>query len=148
MLRILDAEGTRVALVRALVVDDFVPWQDFVIATLAERSDVQIVGVASDGVQAVQIAEGIQPDLVLLDMNLPGLHGIEVARQIRELAPRCKIIFLTGDSDRDLVRIALQAGASGYVHKWEAATELLPSIDAVLLGRRYLSRSLAGADLD
>ena len=148
MLTPVHAKGTCLTSVRTLVVDDFGPWQDFVISALAQRSDIQIVGVASDGVQAVQIAEGIQPDLVLLDMNLPGLHGIEVARQIRRLAPGCKIIFLTGDSDRDLVRIALQAGASGYVHKWEAATELLPSIDAVLLGRRYLSRSLAGADLE
>lgn len=133
--------------VRTLVVDDFVPWQDFVIATLAQCSAIQIVGVASDGMQAVQTAEEVQPDLVLLDMNLPGLHGIEVARQIRRLAPGCKIIFLTGDSDREWVRIAVQAGASGYVHKWEAATELLPSIDAVLLGKRYLSRSLGGMDL-
>ena len=135
------------ALVRTLVVDDFVPWQEFVRTTLAGRADIEIVGIASDGRQAVQMAEGIRPDLALLDINLPGLNGIEVARQIRALVPGCKIIFLTGDSDRKLVHHALCAGASGYVHKWEAAAELLASIDAVLIGKRYLSRSLIGADL-
>ena len=142
------AKGTCVALVRVLVVDDFAPWQDFVRVALDERGDIEVAGVASTGMSAVRMAQELQPDLVLLDMNLPELHGIGVAREIRQFTPRCKIIFLTGDSDRDLVRIAFDAGASGYVHKWEAAAELSPCIDAVLLGKRYLSRSLAGIDLD
>ena len=85
----LECEQVRpVSVARVLIVDDFELWKDFVIGLLKEQPDFSIVGIASDGLQAVQRAEELQPDLILLDMFLPKLNGIEAARQIRKLAPK------------------------------------------------------------
>jgi DNA-binding NarL/FixJ family response regulator len=80
--------------------------------------------------------------LVLLDICLPRLSGIETARRIRELNHGCKIIFLTGHLNPEIVRAALEVGGCGYVHKEDASTELLPSLESVLVGKQYLSRSV------
>jgi len=94
--------------------------------------DVQIVGEVSDGLEAVQKAEELQPDLVLLDVGLPSLNGLEVARRIRDLSTDCKILFLSQETSFDFVREALAAGACRYVFKTDAGLELLPAIDAVV----------------
>jgi len=146
MSRIANAETTRerqMSLVRVLIADDFDLWKGFVIARLQERRDLQIVGFASDGLQAVQKAEELQPDLVLLDMMLPKLNGIEAARQIRQVAPRARILFVSAESDSELVRIAFRVGGSGYVSKMEAAAGLLAGVEAVLRGERFVSPGLA-----
>jgi len=133
------------SLVRVLIADDFDLWKGFVIARLQERSDLQIVGFAADGLQAVQKAEELQPDLILLDMMLPRLNGIEAARQIRKVAPQAKILFVSSESDLELVRLALRVGGgSGYVSKMEAAAGLLAGVEAVLRGERFVSPGLAG----
>jgi len=131
------------SLVRILIVDDFDLWKGFVIARLRERPDLTIVGFASDGLQAVQKAEELQPDLVLLDMMLPKLNGIEAAQHIRRMAPLAKILFVSSESDSESVQTAFQAGGSGYVSKMEAAAGLLAGIDAVLRGERFVSPGLA-----
>ena len=131
-----------VSLVRVLVVDDFDLWRGFVVSRLRERPDLQVVGMASDGLQAVQKAEELQPDLILLDMMLPELNGIEAAQHIRIVAPLSKIIFVSSESDIDSVRTAFQAGGSGYISKIEAAESLLAGVEAVLRGERFVSPGL------
>ena len=131
------------AIVRLLVVDDFRLWRDCVQFHLEGHPKVHIVGCASDGLEALQKVEELRPDLVLLDIGLPKLSGIETARQIRKLSPECKIIFLTGYLHPEIVRAALEAGGCGYVHKEDAPTELLPSLESALVGNQYLSRSVA-----
>jgi DNA-binding NarL/FixJ family response regulator len=141
-----SAGELQMSLVRILIVDDFDLWKGFVIARLRERPDLIIAGFASDGLQAVQKAEKLQPDLVLLDMMLPKLNGIEAARQIRRVAPLSKILFVSSESDLESVRTAFQAGGSGYVSKMEAAAGLLAGIDAVLRGEKFVSPGLADTE--
>ncbi len=129
------------SLVRILVVDDFDLWKGFVIARLHERPDLQIIGFAADGLQAVQQAEELQPDLILLDMMLPNLNGIEAARQIRRVSPNSKILFVSGESDLESIRSAFRVGGSGYVSKMDAAG-LLAGIEAVLRGEWFISPGL------
>jgi DNA-binding NarL/FixJ family response regulator len=133
----------QMSLSRILIVDDFDLWKGFVITRLRERPDLHIAGFASNGVQAVQKAEELQPDLILLDMMLPDLNGIEAAQQIRRVAPLAKILFVSSEADLDSIRTAFQAGGSGYVSKMEAAAGLLAGIDAVLRGERFVSPGLA-----
>jgi DNA-binding NarL/FixJ family response regulator len=133
----------QVSLVRILVVDDFDLWRGFVVSRLQERPDLHVVGIASDGLQAVQKAEELQPDLILLDMMLPKLNGIEAAQEIRRVAPLSKIIFVSSESDIDSVRTAFQAGGSGYISKIEAAEDLLAGVESVLRGERFVSPGLA-----
>jgi DNA-binding NarL/FixJ family response regulator len=92
-----------------------------------------------DGFEAVRKAAELQPDLILLDIGLPFLNGIEAARQIRKLAPESKIIFVTQESSADVVEEALSSGAMGYVVKAEAASELLAAVEAVCQGRQFVS---------
>jgi DNA-binding NarL/FixJ family response regulator len=134
------------SLVRILIVDDFDLWKSFVIEYLQERPHTHIVGFASDGLQAVRKAEELQPDLILLDVLLPKLNGIEAARQIRKVAPKSKILFVSGESEWEWVRTALSAGGSGYVSKMTAAEGLLAGIEAVLRGERFISPGLANSN--
>ena len=128
--------------VRALVVDDFEPFRRFVHSTLIQRPDLQVIGEATNGLEAVQKAEALKPDLILLDIGLPGLSGIEVARRIRQVSPKSKILFVSQESASDIVREALDFGASGYVLKARSATDLLAAVDAVLEGRLFVSKGL------
>lgn len=130
------------AIVRLLVVDDCPLWRDCVKTYLEGHPGVHIAGFASDGLEALQKVEELQPDLVLLDISLPKLSGIETARKIRELSPNCKIMFLTGHLDPEIVQAAFEAGGCGYVHKQDASTELLPGLESVLAGKHYLSQSV------
>lgn len=137
------AQGIQMSLVRILIVDDFDLWKSFVVARLRERPDLEIVGFASDGLQAVQKAEELQPDIIFLDMMLPKLSGIEAAQQIRSVAPLTKILFVSSETDLESVRSAFQAGGLGYISKMDAAEGLLEGIDSVLRGERFVSPGLA-----
>jgi DNA-binding NarL/FixJ family response regulator len=128
---------------RILVVEDFAPFSQFIRSTLAERRDVQVIGEASDGLEAVHRAEELKPDLILLDIGLPTLNGIEAARQIRQLCPESKIIFVSQESDADIVQEALSFGALGYVVKTMAGGELLTAIKAVCGGRLFVGGGLS-----
>jgi DNA-binding NarL/FixJ family response regulator len=108
-----------------------------------KNSSWQLVGEAADGLEAVQKAEELQPDLILLDIGLPTLNGIAAARRIRELSPKSKILFLSQESSVDAVQEALSVGGQGYVVKAHAGSELLPAIEAVLQGRQFVSAGLA-----
>jgi DNA-binding NarL/FixJ family response regulator len=135
------------SIVQVLVVDDFGPWRRFVSSMLQEQPRLQIVGETSDGLEAVQKARELQPDLILLDIGLPKLNGIEAARRIRELSPKPTILFLSENRSLDFVEEALRTGAGGYVVKSDAAGELLSAVEAVLEGKQFVSASLAAKDL-
>ena len=137
----------RVENVRVLVVDDYQPWRHFVSSELQKRPELQVICEVSDGLDAVHKAQELRPDLILLDIGLPTLNGMDAARQIRELGSKPKIIFLTQESSPDIMQEALSLGAEGYVVKACAATELLPAVEAVLHGREFVSASLAGHGL-
>ena len=104
---------------------------------------MQIIGEVADGLEAVQKTEILEPDLVLLDIGLPTLNGIDAARQIRKLAPKSKIIFVSQESSYEVVQEALHLGAWGYVLKTRAAFDLLAAVDAALEGRHFLSVGLS-----
>jgi len=132
------------SIVRVLIVDDFAPWRGFVIEHLEQQPHVRVLGYASDGLEGVQKAEELQPDLILLDISLPKLNGIEMARRVRKLVPKAKILFLSSNTDPDVIRAAFCAGGAGYVLKLDAGGALLAGMEAVLLGRQFVSSSLIG----
>lgn len=116
---------------RILVADDFAPWRLQAQALLQERPEWQLFE-ACDGLEAVHKAVELHPDIILLDIGMPVLNGIEAAEAIQEAAPSSKIIFVTEHGDADLKAGALATGAKAYLLKTNAASELLPAITAVL----------------
>ena len=129
---------------RVLVVEDREPFRRFVCSTLEKRPELQIVCEVSDGLDAVQKAGELRPDVILLDVGLPSLNGIEAARQIRRLSRKSKILFLSQESSADVVQEAFRIGALGYVAKAHAGSDLLPAVEAVCQGKRFVSARLAG----
>ena len=124
--------------VRILLVDDFVPWHQAAISLLQPNAALQVIGQATDGLEAVGKAIDLQPDLVLLDIGLPGINGIEVARHIRSVSPGSKIVFLTENNSRALVERAMGTGAHGYVIKSDAVRQLLSAVEAVIAGAKFI----------
>jgi len=146
--RTCESEGEGAVLVKrtsVMVVDDFEPWRSFISSTLLKVASLQIVCEVADAVEAIAEANKIQPNLILLDIGLPGLNGIEAGHRIREIAPGSRILFVSEQRDPDVVRAALDAGGGGYVLKSDARDELLPAIMAVLRGDQFLSSSLKSA---
>jgi DNA-binding NarL/FixJ family response regulator len=131
------------SVVRVLVVDDVEDWRRFV-SSMLRAEPFEIVGEASNGLMAVQLAEQMQPTIVLLDIGLPGLDGIKAGAGIRRVAPDAKIVFVSQHFDPDIIRAALQLGAWGYVLKSDAARELVKAINTVLSGKDFVSSSVAG----
>ena len=131
---------------RILVVDDYEPFRRFVCSTVGQRPDLQVVGEASDGLEAVHKAEELKPDLIVLDIGLPTLNGIEVARRIRKSCPECKILFMSQASSVDVAQAAFSLGAMGYVVKAHAGSELLAALASVCQGRLFVSRGLSSLD--
>ena len=132
--------------VRILVVDDFEPWRQQVCSILQIQPGLRVVAEIADGLEAVQEAKELQPDLVLLDIGLPNLNGLEAANRIRQVVPSAKILFLTQNNDRDIVRAALSSGAQGYVLKTDAGSELLPAVAGVLGGDDFVSSGIKEGD--
>jgi DNA-binding NarL/FixJ family response regulator len=125
--------------VSILLVEDFAPFRKLTRSILAEKPGWQIIGEVSDGLAAVQQAAELKPDLILLDIGLPQMNGMEAARQIRERAPDSRILFVSQESSPDIMQEALNLGASGFVSKVKVGTDLLPAIEAVLQGRTFVS---------
>jgi DNA-binding NarL/FixJ family response regulator len=128
--------------VRILVVEDHKQFRQFVCSTLEKGIELVVIGEVSDGQEAVFKAKELQPDLILLDIGLPGLNGIEAARQICKLAPKSKIVFLSQESSSDVAQRAFSVGAMGYVVKSKASSELLPAVGAAMGGKLFFSAGL------
>lgn len=136
------------ASLHVLIVEDSQAWRRAIRSTLEESSDLLVIGECSDGLEAIRRSEQLQPDLVLLDIGLPGLNGLEAARRIRKVAPGSRILFLTAYISAELVREALQTGALGYVVKSNTASDLLPAVNAVMRDQRYVSSGVMASDPD
>jgi DNA-binding NarL/FixJ family response regulator len=129
-----------------MVVDDYARWRSFVASTLRTFTELQIIAEAGDGPEALLKSQELRPDLILLDIGLPTLNGIEVARQVRNGSFTPKILFVSETSSVEIVEGALKVG-HGFVIKSEAAHDLVPAVKAVLEGKRFVSSRLAGSQL-
>ena len=133
------------SLLRILVADDFEPFRRFVCATLQDKLESQTIIEASDGVAAVELAQALQPYLVLLDIGMSKLNGIEAAQRILQLSPKSKILFVSQESS--VVQAAFSVDASGYVVKMDVVSELLPAVNAVLSGKTFVGSRFARAGI-
>ena len=129
---LVESHRSSSARVRILLADDFPPWRSEVRSFVRGQTDWDIVFEAGDGLEAVQKIAELQPDVVVMDLNMPGLNGIEATRRIRQLSPDCIIIILTQYADEDLNAAALSAGAVACVLKSEMTTELIPAVRLAL----------------
>jgi DNA-binding NarL/FixJ family response regulator len=125
--------------IRVMVVEDSHSFRQFVSSKLEQKPELWVICEMSDGLTAVQTAYVLKPDLILLDTGLPTLNGIEVARRILETGPESKIIFLSDETDAEIIQEGMNVGAWGYVFKTHAEGDLLLAIDAVLSGKRFVS---------
>jgi len=130
------------------VVEDNAAFRRFLVSTMQHRAKLQIICEVADGLEAVQKARELQPELILLDIGLPSLNGIEAARRIRDLSPNSKILFVSENHSSDVVEEALRLGALGYVVKSDAARDLLPAVEAVLQGKEFVSASVSVHNID
>lgn len=132
--------------IHVLVVDDFEPWRQEICSILETQPELRVIAETADGLEAVHKAKELQPDLILLDIGLPTLNGLEAASRIPQVAPGAKILFLTQNSDKEIVRAALSTGAQGYILKTDAGRELLPAVAGVLGGDNFVSSGISGSD--
>ena len=124
--------------IKILVVDDHGIMRDSIRALLELYDNIEIVGEASNGKEAVEKAIELRPDVILMDIVLPGMDGIEATRRIKKKIPKTEVLVLTQYEDRDYVLSAIKAGADGYVPKRAASSELVSAINAVHKGHTFL----------
>lgn len=122
-----------------LIIEDHALFRDGLKSLLQTRSDLRLVGEASDGKEGIRLTEKLKPELVLLDLILPGMHGLQVLRKLQKTT---KVLAVSMRIDELFVAEALKSGALGYVVKEDSFTELLQAIQSVQKGQRYLSRKL------
>jgi DNA-binding NarL/FixJ family response regulator len=127
---------------RILIVEDFEKFRRYLCSVLEGDARCKVVGQACDGLEAVQKAAELKPDLILLDVGLPKLNGLLAAKQMRKIAPLSKILFVSQEFSFDVVEAALRSGALGYIHKLHVSSELLSGIEAVNQGRYFVSGAL------
>ena len=131
---------------RILIAEDHESFRRLICLALQQRAAFQVIEEVSDGLDAVQKAQELQPDLILLDIGLPKLNGLEAGRRIRKISPNSKILFLSQESSSDVVQEALGLGAQGYVLKARAQSDLLPAIEWILGRKRFVSKGLEFVD--
>ena len=128
-----------------LLADDHVLFREGLAVLVGQTTDWHIVGQASDGAEAVQLAEALRPQIAVLDVEMPQMNGLEAARRIRRVSPATRIIALSMYGDVHYRDRMFEAGASAYVLKNEAMDDLVAAIEAVLRGERYVSPAAGGA---
>ena len=133
---------------RILLVDDHQMMRDGLRALLANHEGLEVVGEASDGRGAIEAAAAHQPDVVVMDLGMPDMNGIEATKRILKEQPDCRVIALSTHSDKRYVLNMIAAGASAYVLKEAAAAELLRAVNAVQGGEHYLSPQITGVVLE
>jgi DNA-binding NarL/FixJ family response regulator len=133
---------------RILLVEDHVVVRQGLKALLSGEDDIQVVGEADNGREALQYVAELQPDVVLMDISMPGLNGIEATRQIRQNYSGVKVVILSMHSNEEYVFQVLRAGASGYVLKQSDSSEVLTAIRAALAGGSFLSPPISRAVID
>jgi DNA-binding NarL/FixJ family response regulator len=117
--------------IKTLVVDDFLCWRNVIVSILASIPELIVIGEACDGIEAVRMTEQLKPDLITLDVGLPGLNGIEAARRLLELFPQSRILFVSQEADPSVILTALSTGASGYLLKQEIGQDLVPAVASI-----------------
>jgi len=125
-----------------LVVDDYEPWRQYVCAEVRKHARWCVIGEASDGLEAVRMAHALEPDLIVLDIGLPGINGIEAARRILGQRPDSRILFLTEQHSADIAEAALEAGGRGYLLKVDAGRDLLFAMEAVVNFGQFVTSGL------
>jgi DNA-binding NarL/FixJ family response regulator len=130
---------------RILVADDHRLVRQAIRGLLGERTEWEVVAEAGDGQQAIDCATALQPDVVIIDAAMPGLNGIEAAREIARVSPAARIVMLTIYDDEEYAVEAFAAGAAGYVLKGAADDDLVRAVDTVMHGRRFVS---SGVDFE
>jgi DNA-binding NarL/FixJ family response regulator len=134
--------------IRVLLVEDFFPFRDLLRITLEKMPGFEIVGESSDGIEALQKIRELNPDLILLDVGLPNLSGIEIARHLQNSSAHSIILFVSHFCDWDIIEYAFRYGASGYVVKSDAAAELVPAIESVRQRMPFISTTAVRHILD
>ncbi len=134
--------------IRILIADDHVLVREGIRALLGFHDDVEVVGEASDGKEAIALAGKLQPDVVLMDISMPGLGGLEATVEIKKTEPEVKILVLSQYDDKEYVSRFLKAGVSGYILKKAVGEELITAIRAVARGDSYLYPSIASSVID
>jgi len=137
-----EEKTTPDAPLRVLIVEDNLPFLGLLTSIVRQQPHLKIIAVSQNGLEAVQLSKSLQPELVLLDIGLPGLNGIDAARQIRQLAPVAKIVFVTQESSPDVVEEAFRAGACGFVRKVRTEKDLVIAIVNVCKGAQFVSHGL------
>ncbi len=125
-----------------LLVDDFEPWRRRASSILQGHPYLKVVGEASKGAEAICLANELKPALILLDLGLPDMTGVEVANRLHQVVPAAKILIVTSNSDTEIVQELVSNVAPGYVLKTDAGTELLPAVESVLQGKSFVSSGI------
>jgi DNA-binding NarL/FixJ family response regulator len=134
--------------IKIMVVDDHGIFRDGIRALVGLHDDLEIVGEASEGKEAVKKAQELAPDVVIMDITIPGMDGLEATRRIKKKNPGIKVLILTQHGDKEYVLSSIKAGADGYVPKIAASSELISAIRAVYGGDSFLYPSAAAALID
>ncbi len=139
------SDGTRgdLSLIRLLVVDDNEVIRREICTFLSLQPGLEVVAEATDGVEAIRMAEISQPDVVLLDISLPRLNGFQAAPLIKQVAPQAQLLFVTLHDNPFFVREAFSAGALGFLTKTDVPSQLAPAVQAVYMKKKFVSRHLA-----
>jgi two-component system NarL family response regulator len=137
-----------VAALRVLVVDDHALFRDGLVGLLSAEGDVEVVGEAGDGLEALVKAKELKPDLILMDVTMPGCDGLEATQRIKAALPEVKIVMLTVHDDDENLFEAIKAGAEGYLLKSVSAETLMQRVRGVMHGQAAISRSMAARILD
>ncbi len=133
------------SVIHILVVDDFAAWRRFIRVKLQQYQELQVVGEASDGIEALQKVKDLRPDMILLDIGLPGLNGFEVAWHVLKHFTNTKIIFVSENRSCEIVEEALRIGAGGYIIKSDAETDLPLALKAIAQRKQFVSASLCNS---